>query len=226
MVCATPGEDYSDAVPVPVCGVDPGRQQTWRNYLVALLAFSAVSIAALFVLFTAQGRLPWSQGHDGMPWRLALHTAVSLTTNTSRQNYAGESTTGHLAVMAGLGTQAFASAAVGICAALALIRGLVRRGTDDLGNSWVDLIRTIFRILVPLAIVSGLILMALGVVQDLGGAQTVTTVTGAQQTLPSGAVGFWEPLKLFSGTAVVCSTRTAPTRSRTRPRGRTRSRSS
>lgn len=181
------------------CGVDPDREQTWRHYLTALLAFSAMSIAALFALFTLQGRLPWSTGHEGMPWRLALHTAVSFTTNTSWQNYAGESTTGHLAVMAGLGVQAFASAAVGICAALALIRGLVRRSTDDLGNFWVDLLRTVFRILLPLAVVSGLVLMAGGVIQNLDGAHTVSTVAGGRQTLLGGPVASWEPVKLFTG---------------------------
>jgi K+-transporting ATPase KdpA subunit len=182
-----------------VCGIDPDKEQTWRHYLVALLAVSFMSIAALFALFTLQGKLPWSTGHGGMPWRLALHTAVSFTSNTSWQNYAGESTTGHLAVMAGLGTQAFASAAVGICAALALVRGLVRRGTDDLGNFWVDLIRTVFRVLLPLAVVSGLLLIALGVEQNLGGAHTITTVAGGQQTLLGGPAGSWEGLKLFSG---------------------------
>ncbi|MER5794869.1 potassium-transporting ATPase subunit KdpA [Streptomyces sp. NPDC001980] len=182
-----------------VCGVDPDREQDWRHYLFALLAFSLVSIAALFALFTLQGGLPWSTGHAGMPWRLALHTAVSFTTNTSWQNYAGESTTGHLAVMAGLGVQAFASAAVGICAALALIRGLVRRDTDRLGNFWVDLIRTIFRVVLPLSIVSGIILIALGVPQNLASPHTVTTVAGGQQTLLGGPVGSWEPLKLMSG---------------------------
>ncbi|MEU1600584.1 potassium-transporting ATPase subunit KdpA [Streptomyces sp. NPDC005708] len=182
-----------------VSGIDPDREQDWRHYLFALLAFSLMSIAALFALFTLQGKLPWSTGHEGMPWRLALHTAVSFTTNTSWQNYAGESTTGHLAVMAGLGVQAFASAAVGICAALALIRGLVRRDTHQLGNFWVDLIRTIFRIILPLSIVFGIILIALGVPQNLGGAHTVTTVAGGQQTLLGGPVGSWEPLKLMSG---------------------------
>ncbi|MEU7962862.1 potassium-transporting ATPase subunit KdpA [Streptomyces sp. NPDC049097] len=182
-----------------VCGVDPDREQDWRHYLFALLAFSLMSIAALFSLFTLQGELPWSTGHQGMPWRLALHTAVSFTTNTSWQNYAGESTTGHLAVMAGLGVQAFASAAVGICAALALVRGLMRRDTTQLGNFWVDLIRTIFRVILPLSIVFGIVLIALGVPQNLGGAHTVTTVAGGQQTLLGGPVGSWEPIKLMSG---------------------------
>ncbi|MFD3454374.1 potassium-transporting ATPase subunit KdpA [Streptomyces sp. NPDC058691] len=171
-----------------VCGIDPDSEQNWRHYLFALLAFSAMSIAALFALFTFQDRLPWSLGRDGMPWQLALHTAVSFTTNTSWQNYAGESTTGHLAVMAGLGTQAFASGAVGICAALALVRGLVRRGTDELGNFWVDLIRSTFRVFLPLAVVSGLLLMALGVPQHLSGVDQL-----------AGPVGSWEPIKLMSG---------------------------
>ncbi|MFD7551129.1 potassium-transporting ATPase subunit KdpA [Streptomyces sp. NPDC059578] len=181
------------------CGVDPHREQDWRHYLTALLAFSAVGVLALFALFTLQGRLPWSTGHPGMPWRLALHTAVSFTTNTSWQNYVAEDTTGHLAVMAGLGTQAFASAAVGICVALALIRGLVRRDTDHLGNFWVDLTRTLFRVLLPLAVVTGLVFIALGVPQNLDAPQSVTTVTGGPQSLPGGPVGSWESIKLMSG---------------------------
>jgi K+-transporting ATPase ATPase A chain len=182
-----------------VLGVDPDREQNWRHYLFALLAFSAAGIAALFALFTLQDKLPWSTGHPGMPWRLALHTAVSFTTNTSWQNYAGESTTGHLAVMAGLGTQAFASAAVGMCAALALTRGLVRRGTDDIGNFWVDLIRSTLRILLPVAVVAGVILIALGVPQNLDAPHTITTLSGGHQSLPGGPAGSWEPLKLLSG---------------------------
>ncbi|MFJ6567632.1 potassium-transporting ATPase subunit KdpA [Streptomyces sp. NPDC091292] len=180
-------------------GVDPGREQDARHYLSALLAFSAAGIAVLCALLMFQDKLPWSTGHAGLDWRLALNTAVSFTTNTSWQNYAAESTTGHLAVMAGLGTQAFASAAVGICAALALIRGLVRRGTGELGNFWVDLTRTVFRILIPVAVVSGALLIALGVPQNLDAPHTVTTVAGGGQTLPGGPVGSWEPIKLLSG---------------------------
>ncbi|MCC9307755.1 potassium-transporting ATPase subunit KdpA [Kitasatospora sp. RB6PN24] len=182
-----------------LCGIDPEREQNWKHYLLALMAFTVMSIAALFGLLIGQGRLPWSRGTGGMPWRTALHTAISFTTNTSWQNYVPETGTGHFVIMAGLGVQAFASAAVGICAALALIRGLVRHSTEDLGNFWVDLIRTVFRVLVPLAVVAGLLLIGLGVEQNLGGNHTVTTLTGAQQTLIGGPVGSWEPVKLFSG---------------------------
>ena len=182
-----------------VCGIDPDREQDWKHYFVSLLAFSLVSVLALFGLFTCQQWLPWSLGHHGMPWQLALDTAVSFTTNTSWQNYAGEAASGHLAVMAGLGVQAFASAAVGMCVALALIRGLVRRSSTDLGNFWVDLFRCVLRILLPLAAVFGIVLIALGVQQNLHGAHTVTTLTGGSQTLIGGPVGSWEPIKLLSG---------------------------
>ena len=182
-----------------VCGIDPDREQDWKHYFVSLLAFSLMGILALFGLFTCQQWLPWSLGHGGMPWQLALDTAVSFTTNTSWQNYAGEATTGHLAVMAGLGVQAFASAAVGMCVGLALIRGLVRRSSTDLGNFWVDLFRCCLRVLLPLAVLSGLVLIGLGVEQNLHGAQTVTTLSGAKQTLIGGPVGSWEPIKLMTG---------------------------
>jgi len=94
-------------------GVDPDREQGWKHYGASLLAFSSISILILYGLFRLQGILPLSLGHPGLPAPLAFQTAVSFTTNTSWQNYAGESTMGHLAVMAGLGVQAFGSAAVG-----------------------------------------------------------------------------------------------------------------
>src|ERR1700754_2241197 len=182
-----------------LCRIDPDSEQNWRRYLYALLAFSVVSIVVLFALFSFQNYLPWSLGHEGMPWELALHTAVSFTTNTSWQNYAGESTTGHLAVMAGLGVQAFASAAVGMCVGLAVTRALVRHGGRTVGNFWVDLFRSIFRVLLPIAVVGGLVLIALGVQQNLMGAQTVNTIAGGSQTLIGVPIGSWEPIKLMSG---------------------------
>ncbi|MFD6418865.1 potassium-transporting ATPase subunit KdpA [Streptomyces sp. NPDC060194] len=84
-------------------------------------------------------------------------------------------------------------------AALALIRGLVRRNATELGNFWVDLTRCVLRVLLPLAVVAGLVFVALGVQQNLTGAQTVTTLGGGQQTLTGGPVGSWESIKLMSG---------------------------
>ena len=182
-----------------LCGIDPDSEQDRRHYLVSLVAFSVISIAGLFALLRLQHLLPWSLDHDPLPWELALHTAISFTTNTSWQNYAGESTTGHLAVMAGLGVQAFASASVGICVALALTRALVRRGGQQVGNFWVDLFRSIFRVILPLAVLSGVVLVALGVQQNLMGGQTVQTLAGSTQTIIGGPVASWEPIKLMTG---------------------------
>ncbi|MFI1914129.1 potassium-transporting ATPase subunit KdpA [Nocardia sp. NPDC020380] len=182
-----------------VCGIDPDSEQNWRGYLLALASFTVISIAALFGLFWLQGHLPLSLGHSGMKWDLSLHTAVSFVTNTSWQNYAGETTTGHLAVMAGLGVQGVASGSVGICVALALVRGLTRRGVDELGNFWVDLLRNIFRIMMPLAIIFGLILILLGVEQNLMGPHDAGTLAGGTQTLIGGPVGSWEPIKIMTG---------------------------
>ena len=182
-----------------VAGVNPHREQRWSWYLVSVLAFSVVSVLGLLALLIFQTHLPQPWGHKGMTPLLALNTAISFATNTSWQNYAGESTLGHVGLAAGLGVQAFASAAVGMAVAVALIRGIARRETDRLGNFWVDLVRGIIRILLPLAIVVAVVLSVLGVVESFGAARSITTLAGGSQTLPVGPVASWESIKLMSG---------------------------
>lgn len=181
------------------CGIDPDAEQRWTHYTGALLAFSAVGVLLLYLLLRVQAHLPWAVGHRGVPPALAFNTAVSFTTNTSWQSYAGESTLGHTAQMAGLGTQAFASAAVGLATGVALIRGLTRRQTDQIGNFWVDLTRSLTRVLLPLSVLLAVPLIALGVLQNLHSPHTLTTLAGAPQQLPGGPVASWEPIKLMSG---------------------------
>ena len=152
-------------------GVDPGREQQWPVYALSLLAFSAVSVVGLYVLQRVQGVLPLNPTDvDGVPPALAFNTAVSFVTNTNWQNYGGEGTMSHLTQMAGLTVQNFVSAAVGISVAIALVRGLVRRQSETIGNFWVDLVRTTTRVLLPLAFVVALLLVSQGVVQTLRGA--------------------------------------------------------
>jgi K+-transporting ATPase ATPase A chain len=182
-----------------VCGIDPDADQPWTYYLRSLLAFSAMSVLGLYALLRLQNHLPWSLGNPGVPAGLAFNTAVSFATNTSWQNYAGESTLGHLALATGLGVQAFASAAVGLAAGVALIRGLVRRRTDRVGNFWVDLTRGTLRILAPLAAVSAIVLIGFGVIQNLYGPHANTTLVGGSQTILGGPVASWESIKLLSG---------------------------
>lgn len=182
-----------------IIGADPTREQRWTRYLGSILAFSAVGILLLYGWLLVQAQLPSPWGHPGMTPALAFNTAVSFTTNTSWQNYAGESTLGHLGLATGLGVQAFASAAVGMCVAVALIRGIMRRQTDELGNFWVDLVRTCLRVLLPLALLTAVLLALMGVIQNFDAAREVATVAGGPQTLLGGPVASWESIKLLSG---------------------------
>jgi K+-transporting ATPase ATPase A chain len=179
--------------------IDPGADQRWTSYLRSLLAFSLAGIGLLYLLLRLQAHLPYALGHPGMAPALAFNTAVSFTTNTSWQSYAGESTLGHLALAAGLGVQGFLSVAVGMAAAVALVRGLQRRSTDQVGNFWVDVTRSCTRLVLPLALAGGVVLLALGVVQNWQDPHTITTITGGSPTLIGGPVASWEPVKLLTG---------------------------
>lgn len=169
-----------------VCGVDSESDQRWTHYLASPLAFSAVGVLMLYALLRLQTHLPLATGHQGVPAGLAFNTAVSFTTNTSWQNYAGESTLGDLAQAAGLGVQAFASAAVGLAAGLALIRGLARHRTDAVGNFWVDLLRSLTRVLLPISVIFAMVLIGLGVVQNLADPHVVATLSGGRQVMLGG----------------------------------------
>ncbi len=180
-------------------GAQPDDQQRWVKYCTSVLAFSAVSALFLYGLLLAQTQLPEPWGHRGMTPALAFNTAISFVTNTSWQNYPGETTLGHVGLLTGLGVQAFASCAVGMCVAVALIRGLSQYRNEQIGNFWVDLVRTVVRILIPLSIVVSLILLALGVVNNVHAAQDITTIAGGHQTILGGPVATWESIKLMSG---------------------------
>ncbi|MEA4991920.1 Potassium-transporting ATPase potassium-binding subunit [bioreactor metagenome] len=193
-----------------VLGINPAEQMGWKRYLGCVLAFSAVSIAALMLLLMAQGSLPLNpQGIAGTSWDLALNTAVSFVTNTNWQAYSGENAMGYLAQMAGLTVQNFVSAAVGIAVLFALIRGLRTRKTETsggadasatpavsgLGNFWADATRATLYILVPLSLVLSLLLIWQGVPQNFSPYKTValleplTTEDGAtvtEQVVPLG----------------------------------------
>jgi potassium-transporting ATPase potassium-binding subunit len=177
-------------------GVDPTREQPWTGYALSLLAFSAVSVIGLYLLQRVQGPLPLNPTNVlAVPPALAFNTAASFVTNTNWQNYGGESTMSHLTQMAGLTVQNFVSAAVGIAVAMALIRGLVRRRSQTIGNFWADITRTTVRVLLPLSIVLTLLFASQGVVQSLRGPAHATTVQGATQTIWRGPVASQEAIK-------------------------------
>ena len=178
-------------------GVDPEADQTWSTYLRSLLAFSAVSVVALYALLRFQDRLPLDIGQASVLPSQAFETAASFVTNTNWQSYAGESTMSHLSQMTGLAVQNFVSAAVGMAVAVALIRGFARNRTDRLGNFWVDLVRGCTRILLPIAFVGALLLVAGGAVQNFVGQQELQTVAGSTQTYIGGPIASQESIKVL-----------------------------
>ena len=178
-----------------VMGVDSKADQRWPVYARSLLAFSAVSVLGLYALQRLQPHLPLSLGFAGVRPDQAFNTAASFVTNTNWQSYSGESTMGHLVQMAGLAVQNFASAAVGMAVAVALIRGFVRSRTDRIGNFWVDLVRGVLRILLPFAVLSAVALLSMGAVQNLSSGTKATTVGGRVQTITGGPVASQEAIK-------------------------------
>ena len=170
-----------------LCRVDPAGEQRWTTYAFAVIAFSAVSFLLLYGLLRLQAVLPFNP--TDMPAvtdHVAFNAAVSFMTNTNWQSYGGETTLSHLTQMTGLTVQNFVSAAVGMCVMAALIRGLARRRAQNLGNFWVDLTRTVLRILLPLSFVVALLLISQGVIQNLSGFTAAQTLEDATQYIPGG----------------------------------------
>ena len=176
-------------------GVDARAEQRWPNYLRGILAISVLGVLFLYALQRLQPLLPFSLGLPAVPAGLAFNTAISFVTNTNWQSYSPEVTVGYTVQVAGLAAQNFLSAAIGIAVAIALVRGIAAKGTGTIGNVWVDLVRTITRVLLPLSIVAAVILLATGVIQNLSGFPTVHTLTGATATIPGGPVASQEAIK-------------------------------
>ncbi len=147
-------------------GINPASEMTWQKYAVAVMTFSAVGFVILYVLMRFQGMLPLNPEHmPAVPPDLSFNTTVSFVTNTNWQAYGGEVTMSYLTQMMGLTVQNFLSAATGMAVLVALIRGFVRHNFQAIGNFWVDLIRTVLYILLPLAFVWAILLISQGVVQ-------------------------------------------------------------
>jgi potassium-transporting ATPase potassium-binding subunit len=188
-----------------LCGIDAKREQRWNVYAVSLLAFSLASVLFVYAIQRLQGSLPLNPTDRGAvtPWG-AWNVAISFVTNTNWQWYSGEATMSHLTQVLALTVQNFVSAAAGMAIAIALIRGLIRTRTRQLGNFWVDLVRTMTRVLLPLALLFTVVLMSQGVIQNFHGftkARTVEQVSNADDTvtdtqlIPGGPFASQEAIK-------------------------------
>jgi K+-transporting ATPase ATPase A chain len=172
-----------------ICRVNEAEEQHWTTYTIAMLVFSIVGFVSLYALQRLQAVLPFNPQHMGaLSTDLSFNTAISFVTNTNWQGYGGETTMSYLTQMVGLTVQNFVSAATGIALAIALIRGFARRSAKSVGNFWVDLTRCTLYILLPLSIVTALVLVALGIPQNLSAYTDTTTLDGAKQFIAQGPV--------------------------------------
>ncbi len=179
-----------------MCRIDPEAEMPWYTYLFAVLAFSFVGFAYLYILLRTQQWLPWNPQKFGpMAPDLAWNTAISFMTNTNWQFYSGENSLSYLTQMAGLAWHNFVSAAIGVSVAVAFVRGLANRNIRTLGNFWVDLTRSCLYVLLPISVLGTLLLVWQGVPQNFHAYQTVTSVEGFKQQITGGPMASQEVIK-------------------------------
>jgi K+-transporting ATPase ATPase A chain len=187
-------------------GTHEDQEQRWTQYAGAILAFSFASFLFTYLLQRLQGSLPLNPmgfgtahapaGATAMTPDLAFNTATSFLSNTNWQNYSGESTLSHLVQMAALTVQNFVSASVGVAVAVALVRGFARQQSHSIGSFWVDLVRSVVYLFLPLSLVGALFLSSQGVIQNFRTNAVVTTLEGARQVIPQGPVASQEAIKM------------------------------
>jgi len=194
-----------------ILGIDPMREQSWKQYTLAVLVFSLVTGPFTYGVLRLQGHLPWHQYLDAASSKtpitpdLAFNTAMSFTTNTNWQNYGGENTMSYFSQMVALTSHNFWSAAVGIAIAAALVRGLARDKTKTIGNFWADIIRVTLYLLLPICIVYALFLVSQGMIENFKPYTTVTAIeqsgasggTPVTQTIAQGPVASQVAIKMF-----------------------------
>ncbi|MDB5290403.1 MAG: potassium-transporting ATPase chain [Phycisphaerales bacterium] len=212
------GKTFLDPVLKPVerllyklFGVDPLKEQGWKQYSLAMLIFSGVTAAFTYAVLRLQSWLPWHQYVDALTNKtpltphLAFNTSVSFTTNTNWQSYAGENTMSYFSQMVALASHNFWSAAVGIAIAAALVRGIARDKSKTIGNFWADLVRLHLYLLIPICVLYALFLVSQGMIDNFKPYTTVTAVdqsaaapgTPATQTIAQGPMASQMAIKML-----------------------------
>ena len=179
-------------------GVDPTFEMNWKQYALSFVLFSLTGTVLLYLILRLQSLLPWyDAAHLTTPLTpdLAMNTAVSFSTTTTWQAYGGETTMSYFSQLAGLTAQNFVAGAGGLAVGVAFIRGLAREQTDKLGNFWVDLVRSLLWVLLPISIVSAVVLVWQGVTMNLNAYTHVTMLDGGTQTIAQGPVAALEVIK-------------------------------
>jgi K+-transporting ATPase ATPase A chain len=179
--------------------IDETEEMNWKRYAINLIWFHIFGIITVFFIQIWQNHLPFNpEKLPGVaPWHVAFNTAISFITNTNWQDYAGETTMSYFTQMTAFTVHNFLSAATGLAVAVALIRGLTRKQTDKIGNFWVDLVRGVVWVLLPLSILLSVALVQQGVLQNFSHYITVHTLEGATQKLAMGPVASQEAIKML-----------------------------
>jgi K+-transporting ATPase ATPase A chain len=181
-----------------ITAVDPSAEMTFAQYAACFVLFGLFCTLLLYALLRMQRFLPWFYpAYQTTPLTpdLALNTAISFSTTTTWQAYAGENTMSYFSQMVGLCAQNFLAGAAGLAVGIAFIRGLARQVSDTLGNFWVDLVRSLIWVLLPGALIGGLLLVWQGVPMNFHHYAVVTTVAGPKQVIPQGPVAALEIIK-------------------------------
>ena len=170
-----------------VSAIDPDKGMSWKEYAVCMLLFNIIGLLAVYFLQRLQQFLPLNPMKlPAVAPDLSFNTAVSFATNTNWQSYSGETTLSYCTQMLGLTVQNFVSAASGMAVMVALIRGIVQKQKDTIGNFWKDMVRSVLYILLPLALVVAVLLVSQGVVQTFGPTMKVTTLSQGEQSIARG----------------------------------------
>ena len=181
-----------------LCGIDETAEQHWTRYAGGILLFSVATLLVTYVVQRIQQWLPWNPaGLGNITPDLSFNTAMSFTTNTNWQAYTPETTVSYLTQMIGLATHNFFSAAVGLAAGIAVIRGFARHSIKTIGNFWVDMTRSLVYVLLPLSITGALLLVSQGAIQNLYPYDKVATLEGGTQTIPQGPTASQEAIKML-----------------------------
>jgi K+-transporting ATPase ATPase A chain len=194
-----------------ILGVDPKKEHGWKSYGAAMFLFSAVTMLMTYVMLRLQDKLPGQhllnpQALAGLPDHLAFNTAASFTTNTNWQSYTGESTMSYLSQMVALVSHNFFSAAVGLCIAATLVRGIARDRSKTVGNFWRDLIRVHLYVLLPICVFYATFLVSQGIIQNfkpntaataLDQSAAASTTQPTVQTIAQGPVASQIAIKML-----------------------------
>jgi len=179
-------------------GVNPNAEMRWNEYASAFVVFGLTGTLLLYGILRLQRFLPWFYPtHMTAPMTpdLAMNTAISFSTTTTWQAYAGETTLSYCSQILGLTVQNFLAGAAGLAVGVAFIRGMARDRAETLGNFWVDLVRSILWILLPLSILGALLLVWQGVPMNFHPYTQATGLEGVRQTIAQGPVAALEIIK-------------------------------